>query len=110
MTSFCSTTQPAYFCAEQIITNYCIHLNPLQPSKENEISLCIDNNITEIILGPDNGVKENVLYFYSITAANNIGIRSSITKNLCKFALSITVVRENFGVKNISDRVVVSEN
>ena len=83
---FCSTIQPAYFCTEQIITNYCINLNPLQPPN-HENSFCVYNNITEIILGSDNGVKENVLYFYSVTAVNNVGNSSSSNKNLSKLAL-----------------------
>ena len=40
--------------------------------------------MTEIILGAENGVKENILYEYSVTAVNNIGNRSSITKYLSK--------------------------
>ena len=54
------------------------------------------------------GVEENC-YSNETTNIYILG-KNSNDLDILSASLSNTVVRENFGVKNISDRVVVSEN
>ena len=75
--------QPAHFCAKLAITDYCVQLNPLQPSKGNKISSCVYNNATEITLGTNDRLQENLFYHYTVTAVNDIRNKSSIARNLC---------------------------
>ena len=82
--------QPAYFCSEAII-QYCIWLRP-SAYTGNGVKLCVPSNQTEFLLGPDNGVKCDTFYEYVITAVNDLGNTSSITKNLCKFSMIIDII------------------
>ena len=79
--------QPAHFCAKLAITDYCVQLNPLQPSKGKKISCCIYNNSTEITLGTNDRLQENLFYHYTVTAVNDIGNESSIVLQLTLIAM-----------------------
>ena len=74
--------QPAHFCAKLAITDYCVQLNPLQPSKGKKIS-----NSTEITLGTNDRLQENLFYHYTVTAVNDIGNKSSIVLQLTLIAM-----------------------
>ena len=63
--------QPAIYCAEHPVTSYLLTFRSGAPWMVIDTTLAF--NATEVVLGPQNGLKENQKYVYTITAINSIG-------------------------------------
>ena len=47
---------------------------------------CVDASETEVYLGAENGLTDNTLYEYTISAVNKFGVSTSTIRNLSKYS------------------------
>ena len=76
--------QPASFCLEHPVLSYLLVLSLKQT--EVVISQLLAHNMTEVVLGPQDGLEDNQKYVYTVTAINTIEMTTSDEKIVCMYS------------------------
>ena len=52
------------------------------------INVSLDSNDTGVVLGPQDGLENNQMYVYAVTAINSFGVATSNQdRNICKLCI-----------------------
>ena len=83
--------QPALYCEQYPILSYLLKLKSNYQAAENdvEVEIILLPNETSIVLGYEEGLKENQKYTYSVTAVNTIGNATTLLDGnlICEWIL-----------------------
>ena len=73
------------YCVEYPVLSYLLALRSEQTRMVINVSL--GSNETEVVLGPQDGLKDNQKYVYNVTAINSVGNTTSEDniRNVCKW-------------------------
>ena len=81
--------QPALYCEEYPTLSYLLKLKSNYQAAEDGVEIILLPNETSIVLGYEEGLKENQKYTYSVTAVNTIGNATTLLDGnlICEWIL-----------------------